>query len=127
MKTIAKKIYLALICYILYAPIVTLMVLSFNNTKTRSKWGGFTGKWYVSLLPKQRDYECIVHNTDHCIALCTDCNIDRYLCRTWHAGNEFKNAYPFYGSYKHPYAECRYRNRSIPDASLHCIPLHTWI
>ena len=43
MKTIAKKIYLALICIILYAPIVTLMVLSFNNTKTRSKWGGFTG------------------------------------------------------------------------------------
>ena len=123
MKTIAKKIYLALICIILYAPIVTLMVLSFNNTKTRSKWGGFTGKWYVSLFQNKE----IVHNTDHCIALCTDCNIDRYLCRTWHAGNEFKNAYPFYGSYKHPYAECRYRNRSIPDASLHCIPLHTWI
>lgn len=50
MKNIAKKIYLALICIILYAPIVTLMVLSFNNTKTRSKWGGFTGKWYVSLF-----------------------------------------------------------------------------
>ena len=50
MKTIAKKIYLALICIILYAPIVTLIVLSFNNTKTRSKWGGFTGKWYVSLF-----------------------------------------------------------------------------
>ena len=49
MKTIAKKIYLALICIILYAPIVTLMVLSFNNTKTRSKWGGFTGKWYALL------------------------------------------------------------------------------
>ena len=39
-----------LICLILYAPIVTLMVLSFNNTKTRSRWGGFTGKWYVSLF-----------------------------------------------------------------------------
>ena len=26
------------------------MVLSFNNTKTRSKWGGFTGKWYISLF-----------------------------------------------------------------------------
>lgn len=49
-KNTAKRIYLALICIILYAPIVTLMVLSFNNTKTRSKWGGFTGKWYVSLF-----------------------------------------------------------------------------
>ena len=46
----AKRIYLVLICLILYAPIVTLMVLSFNNTKTRSRWGGFTGKWYVSLF-----------------------------------------------------------------------------
>lgn len=26
------------------------MVLSFNNTKTRSRWGGFTGKWYISLF-----------------------------------------------------------------------------
>lgn len=49
-KNAAKRIYLVLICLILYAPIVTLMVLSFNNTKTRSRWGGFTGKWYVALF-----------------------------------------------------------------------------
>ena len=49
-KNAAKRIYLVLICLILYGPIVTLMVLSFNNTKTRSRWGGFTGKWYVSLF-----------------------------------------------------------------------------
>lgn len=49
-KNATKRIYLVLICLILYAPIVTLMVLSFNNTKTRSRWGGFTGKWYVSLF-----------------------------------------------------------------------------
>ena len=49
-KNTAKRIYLVLICVILYAPILTLMVLSFNNTKTRSKWGGFTGKWYISLF-----------------------------------------------------------------------------
>ena len=49
-KNAAERIYLVLICLILYAPIVTLMVLSFNNTKTRSRWGGFTGKWYVSLF-----------------------------------------------------------------------------
>jgi len=49
-KNTAKRIYLVLICVILYAPILTLMVLSFNNTKTRSRWGGFTGKWYISLF-----------------------------------------------------------------------------
>ena len=52
-KTAAKKIYLALIFIILYAPIVTLVVLSFNDTKTRSRWNGFTGKWYIQLFQNE--------------------------------------------------------------------------
>ena len=50
MKKLLKNIYLGLIIFLLYAPIVTLVVLSFNNSKTRAKWGGFTGKWYISLF-----------------------------------------------------------------------------
>ena len=50
MKNIATRIYTALIFIFLYAPIATLMVLSFNTSKTRAKWGGFTTKWYVSLF-----------------------------------------------------------------------------
>lgn len=50
MKNIATRIYTALIFIFLYAPIATLMVLSFNASKTRAKWGGFTTKWYVSLF-----------------------------------------------------------------------------
>lgn len=46
----AKKIYISLIFLFLYAPIGTLIVLSFNSSRTRAKWGGFTVKWYVSLL-----------------------------------------------------------------------------
>ncbi len=45
-----KKIYVALIFIFLYAPIATLIVLSFNASKTRAKWGGFTMQWYVSLM-----------------------------------------------------------------------------
>ena len=48
-----KRFYLILIFILLYAPIVTLMVLSFNSSKTRSKWGGFTGKWYIALFQNQ--------------------------------------------------------------------------
>ena len=44
------KIYVALIFIFLYAPIATLIVLSFNASKTRAKWGGFTMQWYVSLM-----------------------------------------------------------------------------
>lgn len=48
-----KKIYVFLIFLFLYAPIVTLMVLSFNASKTRSKWGGFTLKWYSALFQNE--------------------------------------------------------------------------
>lgn len=49
----AKKIYITLIFIFLYAPIVTLMVLSFNASKTRAKWGGFTLKWYQELFKNE--------------------------------------------------------------------------
>ena len=52
-KKSAEKIYIALIVLFMYAPIVTLMVLSFNNSKTRAKWGGITFKWYVELFDNQ--------------------------------------------------------------------------
>ena len=49
-----QKIYLALIFILLYAPIVTLIVLSFNQSKARAKWGGFTLKWYKELLKNEQ-------------------------------------------------------------------------
>ena len=49
-----QKIYLALIFILLYSPIVTLIVLSFNQSKTRAKWGGFTLKWYKELLKNEQ-------------------------------------------------------------------------
>jgi spermidine/putrescine transport system permease protein len=45
-----ERTYVFLIFIFLYAPIFTLIVLSFNDTKSRSKWAGFTLKWYQSLF-----------------------------------------------------------------------------
>ena len=45
-----KRFYTILILFFLYAPIITLMVLSFNSSKSRSHWGGFTFDWYISLF-----------------------------------------------------------------------------
>ena len=42
MKRKLEKIYMAFIVFLLYAPILTLVVLSFNSSRTRAKWGGFT-------------------------------------------------------------------------------------
>ena len=48
-KTISR-IYMALIFLFLYLPIMVLVVLSFNNSKSRVKWGGFTTQWYISMF-----------------------------------------------------------------------------
>ena len=53
MKNAARRIYIALIFIFLYAPIATLGVLSFNASKSRAKWGGFTVKWYISLFENE--------------------------------------------------------------------------
>ncbi|MCR4892270.1 MAG: extracellular solute-binding protein [Lachnospiraceae bacterium] len=45
-----KKLYLVLVLIFLYAPILTLVILSFNQSKSRAKWGGFTLEWYSSLF-----------------------------------------------------------------------------
>lgn len=45
-----KNGYMALIFIFLYAPIVVLIIFSFNESKSRSVWGGFTLTWYSKLL-----------------------------------------------------------------------------
>ena len=50
MKKILTRIYLAVILIFMYAPIFTLIVLSFNSSKSRARWGGFTLDWYINLL-----------------------------------------------------------------------------
>ena len=39
-----------MILIFLYAPILTLIVLSFNESKSRAKWEGFSLHWYQSLF-----------------------------------------------------------------------------
>ena len=45
-----EKIYFWIILIFMYLPIVTLIVLSFNRSKSRSHWGGFTFNWYIRLF-----------------------------------------------------------------------------
>ena len=45
-----RKAYIFLIMAFLYAPIVMLVLYSFNNSKSRAQWGGFTLKWYRELF-----------------------------------------------------------------------------
>jgi len=45
-----RYIYLGLMLFFLYAPIALLMVYSFNESRSRAQWGGFSLRWYADLL-----------------------------------------------------------------------------
>ena len=49
-----KKFYLLIIFIFLYTPIVTLMVFSFNDSKSMGQWKGFTLRWYQELMQNDR-------------------------------------------------------------------------
>jgi Binding-protein-dependent transport system inner membrane component. len=48
-----ERFYVALIILFLYAPIIILILLSFNSSKSRAKWGGFTLRWYKELFKNE--------------------------------------------------------------------------
>ena len=52
MKSISENFYLMLTLIFLYAPIMTMMVLSFNQSKSRTQWGGFTLDWYLEMFSR---------------------------------------------------------------------------
>ncbi|MBR5542477.1 MAG: ABC transporter permease [Oscillospiraceae bacterium] len=52
MKKLSKA-YLGLVLAFLYAPIVVLMVYSFNASKSRAVWQGFTFDWYKTLFANE--------------------------------------------------------------------------
>lgn len=45
-----SRIFIVLIFIFLYAPIALLIVFSFNSTKSRTVWSGFTFDWYRQLF-----------------------------------------------------------------------------
>ena len=58
MKT-ASRVFTALILVFLFAPIVILIVFSFNASKSLSVFSGFSTKWYVELLRDKTTLESV--------------------------------------------------------------------
>ena len=50
---ILNKLYMFLIFAFLYMPIIVLIAFSFNDSKSRVIWSGFTFKWYQKLFENQ--------------------------------------------------------------------------
>ena len=49
-----KKVYLGLVLLFMYAPIAVLIIFSFNESRSRGHWGGFSLKWYEMLFQDQQ-------------------------------------------------------------------------
>ena len=58
MKT-GGKIYLALILVFLYLPIGTLVVFSFNSSKSMFVWSGFSLRWYEEMFSNKQILDAI--------------------------------------------------------------------
>ena len=62
LRKIISDFYMVLILIFLYAPILTMMVLSFNKSKSRTQWGGFTLQWYTQMFAS-RNIMAALQNT----------------------------------------------------------------
>lgn len=54
-----SRFYIGLIILFLYAPIAVLVVLSFNSSRSRVVWGGFTLDWYKRLFSNSQIGEAL--------------------------------------------------------------------
>ena len=61
MKKVFGSIYILIIMLFLYLPIMTLIVLSFNDAKSMSVWTGFSLHWYQELFSSRLMVGAIVN------------------------------------------------------------------
>ena len=61
-SSVFAKSYLSLIYVLLYLPIIVLVVMSFNKSKTGYNWSGFSLKWYESLFNNQAMLDAFWHS-----------------------------------------------------------------
>ncbi|MCC3869682.1 ABC transporter permease [Terrisporobacter mayombei] len=60
-KKFTSNIYLTLVYIFLYAPIISLAVFSFNDSKSMAKWNGFSLRWYQELLQNERILDALYY------------------------------------------------------------------
>lgn len=61
-KKILKTSYLAIILLFTYIPIIVMVALSFNSSKSRVNFDGFSFKWYIQMF-KDRNIVSALQNT----------------------------------------------------------------
>ena len=113
LKKCASRIYMVLIFAFLYLPIIVLIALSFNDSRSKVKWGGFTLRWYTGCFQDEKIMTAFVTTLQ---VTFLSAITDRNTCRARHSRHE-KTA-PDHLSRRDQYSasECGYRNRYLHDA-----------
>ena len=66
-RRIGSRLFMALVFLFLYAPIFVLIVFSFNSSKSRAVWTGFSLDWYRELF---QDSEILSRPEHNPLRLC---------------------------------------------------------
>ncbi|MFR5704069.1 MAG: ABC transporter permease [Eubacterium ramulus] len=116
-KRFFMKFYLVLIIAFLYIPIAVLVVLSFNASRSRVVWGGFTLKWYQILLHNSDVVGGVTEHTDNRFRICS-ASLPASVCWPPSASmrNEETKLLLITSRGKHSDVECRYCDRYCSDA-----------
>lgn len=62
MRSWTNRIFLGLVLIFMYAPIAVLIIYSFNASRLRGSWDGFTLNWYIELF-QDREVLRALYNT----------------------------------------------------------------
>ena len=102
-----------------------MMVLSFNNTKSRTLWGGFTTKWYTQMFENQAIMNAL-YNTLLIASL--SALIATIIGTVAAIGiNSMKSpSHHCHGREQHSDVKLRDCNRYLPDAGIHCLRHLPW-
>ncbi|MDR2517466.1 MAG: ABC transporter permease [Spirochaetaceae bacterium] len=57
--TAAEKFYLGLVLFLMYVPILLVIVYSFNASRISSVWSGFSLRWYIEMFRDRALFEAL--------------------------------------------------------------------
>ena len=75
-----SKAYIWVIMVFLYAPIGVLIFFSFNQSKSRSNFTGFTLDWYVKLFHNDLIIQSLINTLIVALGFFHHCNSHRNHC-----------------------------------------------
>ena len=106
-KTWAKRLYMAFIFLLLYLPIIVLVILSFNKSKARVTWRGFTFQWYANLFDNSRIMDAFTTTLTLAFGSALAATIIGVVGAIGISAMKKRNYSIMRGSYQYPDVKCR--------------------